>query len=96
VVNPRLSVQNLGTLDLTEAYLVLGLHALDGTVCQRGALYLLGARDNADADTVHTFVVIDSNSDGYLTTNSSTHADVVIKLAGVPPTIFDDTDFVLF
>ena len=96
VVNPRLSVQNLGTLDLTEAYLVLGLHALDGTFCQRGALYLLGARDNADADTVHTFVVIDSNSDGYLTTNSSTHADVVIKLAGVPPTIFDDTDFVLF
>ena len=95
VVNPRLSVQNLGTLDLTEAYLVLGLHALDGTVCQRGALYLLGARDNANADTVHTFVVIDSNSDGYLTTNSSTHADVVIKLAGVSPTIFDDTDFVL-
>lgn len=95
VTNPRLSVQNLGTLDTTEAYLVLGLHALDGSTCQRGAVYLLGARDNTDPDTVHTFVVIDSNNDGYLTTHSSTHADVVVKLAGVRPSMFDDTDFVL-
>jgi hypothetical protein len=96
VTYPYLSVQNFGTLNLTESGLVLGLRSLNGVDCIPGALYLIGARDNANASIVHTFVLIDSNSDGYLTTNSTTHADVVIKLAGVRPTNFDDTDFVLF
>lgn len=96
VTYPYLSVQNFGTLNLTESGLVLGLRSLNGVDCIPGALYLIGARDNANASIVHTFVLIDSNSDGYLTTNSTTHADVFIKLAGVRPTNFDDTDFVLF
>lgn len=96
VTYPHLSVQNFGTLNLTESGLVLGLRSLNGVDCIPSALYLIGARDNANASIVHTFVLIDSNSDGYLTTNSTTHADVFIKLAGVRPTTFDDTDFVLF
>lgn len=90
--SPNLALANFANLNMKEAKLVEGLRLLDGIDCMPGGVYVMGATEN-NSTTLNTYILIDSNNDGFLSTNGG--ADVFVKLAGVAPSAIESTDFLL-